>query len=93
MNHFVQPDQHPGQLRHRAEMLRRMAIRLDSIGAAALLAWAGPETWDSPRAELCRELLRCNLEQITHAQQHLRVSARALDERAALHEARSVQAR
>lgn len=87
MNQFASPHQHPTQLRHRAEMLRRLAIRLDSIRARDLLALAGPDTWDSPRAELCRELLRSNLAQIDEAGRRLRTDARLLDDRAAIAEA------
>ncbi len=87
MNQFASHHQHPNQLRHRAEMLRRLAIRLDSIRARDLLALAGPETWDSPRAELCRELLRANLAQIDDAGRRLRTDARLLEDRAAAAEA------
>ncbi len=87
MNHVGSHHHHPNQLRHRAEMLRRLAIRLDSIQAADLLAIAGVDTWDSPRAELCRELLRNNLAQINDAGRQLRDGARALEERAAAAEA------
>ncbi len=83
MNHVVSHHQHPNQLRHRAEMLRRLAIRLDSIRAGDLLAIAGVDTWDSPRAELCRELLRSNLAQIDEAGRQLRNGARSLEDQAA----------
>lgn len=87
MHQFASQHQHPSQLRHRAEMLRRLAIRLDSIAAHDLLALAGSDTWDSPRAELCRELLRSNLAQIDDAGRRLRIDARLLEERAAAAEA------
>lgn len=72
----------PDQLRRRAASLRDLAARLATTPALTLDGVAGHDTWDSPRAELCRRLWRANRAQLLAAIDDLHARARRLDRQA-----------
>jgi hypothetical protein len=51
-------DPSAAELRRRAAALRRLATYLDETPLDALVLWAGPDTWVSPRAEQLRAELQ-----------------------------------
>jgi hypothetical protein len=76
-------DVQPTNLRARADGLRALAAHLERTPAVTLAEVAGPDTWQSPRVEVCREILRANLAQLARAVEDLRWTAHRLDTRAA----------
>lgn len=74
---------HPNELRRRARVLRLLAGRMEATPAMSLDAHAGPDTWRTPRGDLCRWILGANQTQVHRTADDLRWSAHRLDERAA----------
>lgn len=72
----------PHLLRGRAHDLRILATELESTPAMSLDVHAGPDTWQIPRAELCRWLLGVNQAQLHREADGLRWSAHRLEQRA-----------
>jgi hypothetical protein len=72
----------PAHLRTRARTLRALATQLECTPAVALAEVAGPDTWQSPRVEVCRWILGANLAQLTRAVDQLRWTAHRLETRA-----------
>lgn len=70
-------------LRSRARSLRTLADRIERSAAMRLDQHAGPETWHSPRADLCRWVLGINRSQLQRSVDELRVHAHQLDRQAA----------
>lgn len=70
-------------LRARARSLRSFADRIEHSAAMRLDQHAGPETWHSPRADLCRWVLGINRSQLQRGADELRVHAHRLDQQAA----------
>ncbi|CAN5552364.1 hypothetical protein BH23ACT3_BH23ACT3_03680 [soil metagenome] len=73
----------PTQLRQRAQTLRTLARTIESNPAMSLEAHAGPDTWRTPRADLCRWILSTNQAQIHRAADDLRWNAHRLERLAA----------
>jgi hypothetical protein len=73
----------PTQLRQRARTLRSLADAIESTPAMSLETHAGPDTWRTPRADLCRWILGTNQAQIHRAADDLRWNAHRLERRAA----------
>lgn len=74
---------HPNELRRRAHVLRVLADRIEATPAMSLDAHAGPDTWRTPRGDLCCWILGANQTQAHRAADDLRWNAHRLDERAA----------
>lgn len=72
----------PHELRRRARALRQLATQLESTPAMSLDSHAGHETWQTPRAELCRWILGSNQSQVHRAADELRWNAHRLEVRA-----------
>lgn len=77
------PVHDPGHLRARARDLRNLADTIERTPAMTLDTHAGPDTWRTPRADLCRWILGSNQAQVRRAADDLRWSARRLEQRAA----------
>lgn len=75
------------RLRRRAATLRELAARVERAAVMRLHELAGPDTWRTPRGELCRNLLVANQSQARHAIDELRRVARRFEEHAAQIEA------
>ncbi len=75
--------EHPNELRRRARVLRVLAGRIETTTAMSLDAHAGPDTWRTPRGDLCRWILGANQSQVHRAADDLRWSAHRLEQRAA----------
>lgn len=73
----------PTHLRARARTLRTLADSIERTPAMSLDAHAGPDTWRTPRADLCRWILGSNQAQVHRAADELRWSAHRLDRQAA----------
>jgi hypothetical protein len=73
----------PSRLRQRAQILRTLAGTIESNPAMSLEAHAGPDTWRTPRADLCRWILGTNQAQVHRAADDLRWSAQRLERLAA----------
>jgi hypothetical protein len=73
----------PTQLRQRARILRTLAGTIESNPAMSLETHAGPDTWRTPRADLCRWILGTNQAQAQRAVDDLRWSAHRLEQQAA----------
>lgn len=69
-------------LRRRAAGLRDLAARLSTTPALRLDDVAGPDTWRTPRADLCRQVHAANRTQLLRAIEDLHHRARRLDRRA-----------
>jgi hypothetical protein len=63
--------------------LRALAAHLECTPAVTLAEVAGPDTWQSPRVEMCRGILRANLTQLARAVDELRWTAHRLEIQAA----------
>jgi hypothetical protein len=72
----------PSLLRRRATTLRSLAGTIESTPAMSLETHAGPDTWRTPRADLCRWILVVNQSQVHRAADELRWSAHRLERRA-----------
>lgn len=72
----------PHELRRRAGVLRSLATRIESVAAMSLDAHAGPDTWRTPRGDLCRAMLDANQVQVHRAADELRWRAHQLEHRA-----------
>lgn len=70
-------------LRSRARTLRSFADRIERSAAMRLDQHAGPETWHSPRADLCRWVLGINRSQLQRGVDELRAHAHRLEQQAA----------
>lgn len=70
-------------LRARARTLRSFAERIERSAAMRLDEHAGPETWHSPRADLCRWVLGINRTQLRRSADELRMHAHRLEQQAA----------
>jgi hypothetical protein len=78
------------ELRERARTLRSLASEIERGPAMSLDRHAGPETWRTPRAELCRSVLRTGQRQLHQAAEELRWIAHRLESEAASCERLSV---
>jgi hypothetical protein len=72
----------PDHLRRRARSLSAFAGQLEALRAMRLQNFAGPDTWHTPRADLCRHLLGANQAQVRAAIDELRQGAVQLERRA-----------
>jgi hypothetical protein len=77
------PSEHDAaELRRRALELRRLAAHLAATPLDDLAAWAGPETWVSPRAAALRDQLTVERARLLNAVDDLRLHARWLEREA-----------
>ncbi|MCU0259526.1 MAG: hypothetical protein MUE78_00775 [Ilumatobacteraceae bacterium] len=74
-------------LRDRARALRALATEIERTPAMSLDRHAGPDTWRTPRADLCRAVLRTGQHQLHRAADELRWVAHRLELEAASVEA------
>ena len=72
----------PDQLRARARALRRLALQIETTPAMSLETYTGPNTWQSPKAELCQSILLVNQAQVLRAADELRWHAHRFELRA-----------
>ncbi len=75
-------DPEAAELRRRAHELRRLARDLESSPLLSLHLWAGVETWSSPRADECRDLLTSDQSRVLGAVDDLLARARWFERRA-----------
>ncbi|MET0145090.1 MAG: hypothetical protein ABW122_00815 [Ilumatobacteraceae bacterium] len=68
--------------RSRARLLRTMADRLETSPLHTLHQWAGTDTWQSPRADQCRDQLSTDRRSLCSAADDLRVTAASFDRQA-----------
>ena len=88
--HDIPPDRTPGStpsaqasiLRHRAGVLRELAMTIERTSVMSLDRDAGVETWAGVRPLLCHNVLLSNLMQVHGAVDDLRWSAWQLERRA-----------
>jgi hypothetical protein len=73
---------HPAAFRARAQALRSLANELERTPVMSLDQDAGPDTWQSPRADVCRWVLGVNQAQLRRAIEELRWNARSLESQA-----------
>ena len=69
--------------RERADHLERLARAIEAAHVMTMHRWVGPDVWDSPRADRCRERLDADIRRLGRATQDLRGIAAALRSRAA----------
>jgi hypothetical protein len=72
-------NQHASTLRARAAQLRALAVELERTPAMALERFAGPDTWRSPRADVCADELIADQTRMLHAADDLRWTALRLE--------------
>jgi hypothetical protein len=78
----VPSDPEAAELRRRAQELRRLARDLEASPLHSLHLWAGVDTWSSPRADECRDLLTSDQSRLRRATDDLIAYARWLERRA-----------
>jgi hypothetical protein len=71
----VTTSQEASQLRARARLLRALAVELEGTPAMALERFAGPDTWRSPRADVCDQELGAVQTHMFHAADEMRWTA------------------
>lgn len=69
-------------LRARAAHLRDLSRCIDHSLIMRLDDWAGEDTWQMPRADLCRQLLRTSQRQLGRCCESLLATARQLEQQA-----------
>ncbi len=69
------PTSRSTDLRRRADALREFALRIEHLPVLRLDHLAGADTWQGPRAELCRATLAANQHQLHVAADELRSHA------------------
>jgi hypothetical protein len=78
----VPSDPEAAELRRRAQELRRLARDLEGSPLLSLHLWAGIDTWSSPRADECRDLLASDQSRLGGAVDDLLTHARWFERRA-----------
>lgn len=70
------------QWRERADHLERLARTIEAAQVMTLHRWLGPDTWDMPRADRCRDHLDAEVRRLRRATEELRGVAATLRARA-----------
>ena len=70
-------------LRHRAEVLRQLAHRLNTLRVLTLYVDAGVDTWMGPSPQACADACRSHRSRLLAQVDELFVTARRFDTRAA----------
>jgi hypothetical protein len=71
----VPSDPQADEYRRRATELRRLANHLENTPLLSLHQWAGDDTWSSPGADECRDLLTADQSRVRRAVGDLRHQA------------------
>jgi hypothetical protein len=80
------PSPHALELRHRAQVLRRLGQRLGDTPATTLALRAGPEVWAGPAAQQCLDDLRRMARSLLAAADAAFSAARRLEAQADLYD-------